>query len=118
MSATTRRRAHNRREQLEGLQRRVAIITRFHELVRDGHPVTGIQAAIARGMGLNRSTVCRQHDRQQAPARRRCSPDGRGVGHRTLDAAAAESRRVFGPFAGRARAHGCRCTPTELAPAS
>jgi hypothetical protein len=43
MSATTRRRVHNRREQFEGLQRRLAIIRRFHELVRDGHPVTGIQ---------------------------------------------------------------------------
>src|ERR1035437_7771480 len=31
MSATTRRRAHNRREQLEGLQRRLAVITRFHK---------------------------------------------------------------------------------------
>ena len=73
MSATTRRRAHNRREQLEGMQRRLRIIKRFHELVRAGHPVTGIQAAIAREMGLNRSTVCRQLQAAGVDLRNECA---------------------------------------------
>jgi hypothetical protein len=66
MSATTRRRAHNRREQLEGMQRRLAIIKRFHELLRDGHPVTGLQAAIAR---LSERTLRRALRAPQHPLR-------------------------------------------------
>ena len=84
MSATTRRRAHTRREPLEGLQRRVAIITRFHELVRDGHPVTGIQAAIAREMGLNRSTVCRQLQAAGVDLRNECAVAAAWTGERLM----------------------------------